>query len=626
MGLGVKKRAIGTGLAALALVSSTLVMAADQTIDTAETATNAGLTFADGDSLTIANSGSLTISDGAGIDITAADISITNEGTITADNPGGIVAPPFATVGIDVFGDRTTITNTGSISASDFDAIALNGDDVTVTNSGTITGGIDAIYIVGDDAEVSNSGTLTVDSQGINVDGQNAQIINSGTITSDLDGIDTSGDSATITNSSSLTAGDDGIDTTGDNDVITNTGTITATQDGIETDGDNVSIVNSGTIIAGSDAFDINGADSTLTLNYGTILEGSLSFDGANGTLNIRPGLNAAFSTDGGNPTTVTAARDAVLQDGTTYYTFNLDPFRLDAQRAADLTQNIHETARANRGNAAPVTRGTAETPSQTWVSFSAGVQKLRSSSQSAGASTGAAALMAGLSLSEGFGFVAGIERSRSTLSNSFKTESDSRFAGLYGAFALGDGDVSWSLTAGVSENDSQRTLQNNTVSGGLETATAQYEQRFVSPAISYDRGLRNGALLEIELRYMTAQADGYTETGATTAASFGDRTNRMLALTPKVHWTTLTDTMPVDLNAGVEFRRFWGDPVDISVGAVNGSFASSDEDLEARAFIGATFDRAIGDGWILTVGGEAAISTVDAFGVNAALNFSTAF
>jgi hypothetical protein len=146
---------------------------------------------AEGDRPTVLNSGTITTTgdDAYAIDTDEDDAKITNTGTITTSGEDAD--------GFDSDGDDVTLINTGVMTMSGrlADGIDNDGDRAAITNSGTITvSGEDAnpIESSGDDVSISNSGTLrntgtisgTDDDvgHGIAVDGDNVTITNSGRI------------------------------------------------------------------------------------------------------------------------------------------------------------------------------------------------------------------------------------------------------------------------------------------------------------------------------------------------------------------------------------------------------------------------------------------------------------
>jgi hypothetical protein len=116
--------------------------------------------------------------------------------------------------------------------------------------------------------------------------------------------------------------------------------------------------------------------------------------------------------------------------------------------------------------------------------------------------------------------------------------------------------------------------------------------------------------MMDLEVGYVALETDGYTETGATNNATFAARTTHVASLTPKLSWTTIDSLIPFDMSAGVQFRKYWGDPVNVTIGAANGSFVDHNSAIEARAFVSGRVEYPLGDAWMLTGFGEAGISS----------------
>jgi hypothetical protein len=585
--------------------TASLGQAADFTVNTAQTNTNAGLGFSNNDTLTVTSGGSIRVTTGEAVSGEVSFFTLTNNGTLSATNAVPPVFPPFATAGIAFLGTNNTIINNGTISSSDFTAVVVVRDNTTVTNAGTISGGQD----------------------GIGLNGANARVTNSGTITATLDGIYIRGDGANVNNSGTITANDDGIDTSGDNDVIVNSGTITAARDGIETSGTGVTVTNSGVVVGASDAYDLNGDNSTLNLEFGSRSEGLFSFDGLNGTLNIGAGINAAYTTDGGNPTTINSARNAYVQDGNRIFALNLDQGFNSLSQSASFASGLHSTAQGQSlGNGIMVTQGLSVAKPGPWFQLSTDYAQNLGDSNSAGYTSRSGQITAGFALSDRLGFFVSANSARSKLSNSFETDSSTQALGLYGTIPLEDGDLNWSLSAGRTSNNGQRIIQTNTVAGGFETATSNYTQDFVAPTISYATRLQPGLMLDLELGYVQLTTAAYSETGATNNATFAARTTHVTSFTPKISWTTIDSPIPFDMSAGVQFRSYSGDPVNVTIGAANGSFSDYDNRIEARAFVSGRVEYPLNNGWKFTGFGEAGYSSFNTVNLSADLVLSRSF
>ena len=107
------------------------------------------------------------------------------------------------------------------------------------------------------------------------------------------------------------------------------------------------------------------------------------------------------------------------------------------------------------------------------------------------------------------------------------RIDTDYIFAGGYGRWDRGSHYFDVSVTGGSLSNKSTRTVANNNVPGGLETATASYDGWFLNPDLTY--GLRipmQNFLLtpKARVRYVAGWLDAYTETGSQQGLAVGRR------------------------------------------------------------------------------------------------------
>ncbi len=287
---GARQAVNSAALCALVIPIPQLALAADTTINTAQTTTQGPTTVElDGDdTLTIGPTGSVTVTGlGAyGIQADGGSNTITNSGSISADGEGGVGisftgklnaitnSGSISTAGDDInisifgagisgLGTFNTITNSGSITTAEFSAgIQADGDSNTITNSGSIItagdGGL-GIEAIGSKTMITNIGSISTAGAGaigINTQIGSNTITNSGSITTvgnDAYGIQADGDSNTITNSGSIsTTGFKGLSTQGDSNTITNSGSIISAEllggQGIFSGGNSNTITNSGLI------------------------------------------------------------------------------------------------------------------------------------------------------------------------------------------------------------------------------------------------------------------------------------------------------------------------------------------------------------------------------------------
>ena len=257
---------------------------------------------------TTTNSGAITVNDG-GIGINAGGGStVLNKGTITAGingvgigtlgnavnsgtiNVGGSFG--FATGGMVAFGDNLQLTNTGTITGGTFTpAMIILGNNGVLANSGTITVGDSGggMIATGNNANLTNSGMIAAGAGGIGIDaqGSNSTILNRGTIVAGDNGTGIQvGDPSTVVNSGTITVGVGGTGIMGGNDTtVSNSGSVTVGANGVGiTSGGN--ILNSGTVNVGNFGIGIAAQGNATVINSGTVTVGAFGA-GISGSANI---------------------------------------------------------------------------------------------------------------------------------------------------------------------------------------------------------------------------------------------------------------------------------------------------------------------------------------------------
>ncbi|MEP2775321.1 MAG: autotransporter domain-containing protein [Luteolibacter sp.] len=279
------------------------------------------------------------------------NFTLNNNGTVRGTD-NGVLVKNNGTISnltnFDPFSPFGPISG-GSITGTDTGIEAGNGLKVFNNNLGTITGTNGNGITAGNNAEITNysGGTIT----GTNGDGINTK--NNAIITNELGanisggvrGVN-AGSGLTVTNSGSITGlSNDGI-AASTNAKITNTGTITGNGifgDGIELTDDGT-VTNSGSIISDADfgidafgggTFTLNNSgliqggagafignfsgslDSTLNLNLGSRLVGSVVAGGGTDIINFDGGLTSHFNSASGS------SSNSILGDVTGIETIN---------------------------------------------------------------------------------------------------------------------------------------------------------------------------------------------------------------------------------------------------------------------------------------------------------------
>jgi uncharacterized protein with beta-barrel porin domain len=246
------------------------------------------------DTATIANYGTIS---GTGFGAVAVDVdalTLTNyaSGVITADwiavtgsltpvlavtNLGTISATGFGSSAI--VGNQVDVTNSGSITATNTGGIAIQTNSGRIVNDagGTIAGDGAAIVASGD-LTIVNAGTISSPGSAIAIFG-NATVVNSGTISGggSLAAAITTFGALTLTNTASGVISADYAVDVGEHSIIVNAGTITGATVGI-TVGSGSSIFNSGTISGGAMAivFCGCGVGNVLTIAPTSVINGGV--------------------------------------------------------------------------------------------------------------------------------------------------------------------------------------------------------------------------------------------------------------------------------------------------------------------------------------------------------------
>jgi hypothetical protein len=544
---------------------------------------------------TVANSGTINATNGvAGVLSDAGSVTATNSGTITGGE-----------YGIAAF-KNVILVNSGSVIGGSFGVFSEIGN-VTVTNSGTISAaaGVAGVFSNAGTATVANSGSIAGGQYGIAAL-MNITLINSGSISGREVGVFSPSGLSVITNSGTIVSGDVGIASrnlmltnagtisgqfTGvsyENGTVVNGGVISGGQTGLQA-GNGASVINSGVISSPGLALQLFGNSSTLTLLPGSTIIGGIELDGTGDTIHVNAGnQNLTFNTLAGTAI-----------DGTAPYVVvgnrivSLDPTQFSGSDRNLLAVIGAITGGLGSANAGPATGGAlgfagpgyvaasaeeafadlfgyAKAPNDAVmfknpsVAFGTGsmiwargflgqrVQEadglvLRNVTNFYGGMIGVDSWFApGLKL----GALAGGGHIGTSIDlNAGSSASDLGFGGLYGRKEFGRAFVDFDILAGASANSSARTINNNLLAGGFETATANFGGWFVSPeAVA---GYRFDVMPEwtltpaARLRYLAAGFAGYTETGSTANLTVGSRLAQALEERGEL---TLTNTQSSDL------------------------------------------------------------------------------
>jgi uncharacterized protein with beta-barrel porin domain len=500
-----RKAVKSAALCAFVISMPQLALAADTTINTAETTTQ-GPTVPElngGDTLTIGPAGSVTVTgnDTPGISGTGVNNTVNNNGTIVTR--GNATGTGSGVSGIVTLGGSATINNAGLIEtygngavpfggscAYNASGICAEGGGNTITNSGTINtyGSVNArgIYATGGNNTIRNTGTVTSRlSQGIGVIGGSNIVINSGIVLAAGDG-------------------DAAIRLTGGSNTLTNQGSV------ISQAGNSIEFVGSGnTLNLGNSSFlsgnvslgtgtQINittGASFSKLINY----TGTLSGISASGSVPafINTSTNQVATYD---PTLFAASSDA-LGDMTSTIS-SLTPGRFNgSDKDHPLWVRGFGMASSYEGTDATLDR------SYNYSGVAIGYDFKRSKDLSLG-------------VLGGYGQTSLWANAEST--QSFNTNSDDGFLGLYGQKRWKNVAVDFALYGGLQSFQQQRYVNDNLAYLGNSSANASYQGWWIAPeaGITYNAGEVNGwsFLPTARLRYAQQWMGGYTETGGGSA------------------------------------------------------------------------------------------------------------
>lgn len=518
--------------------------------------------------------------------------------TATISNFGTISIAGSSAYGIRSEGEKATITNSGTIStmgSSGAHGIMSAGENATITNSGTIsiTGfGAYGIYSSGQTATISNSGTISTtgdDAHGIQVLNTATTITNTGTISTagedsyGIAGFSTASD-VMITNAGAiLTTGRNGhgIIAGGPFGTFTNSGTISTT--GIEAYGiystrmdatlinsgtisvagigsvgiisveQNATLTNSGSIISEQyDAIFLLGTNATLNLLAGTVIQGGIRFDpAAENTVSFGPGLNALM-TFYDIPDTILTGDNPYAVNGTTIAVLDRGGFALSDDMALTLASDVAGMTGGPGQCVASADGSTGDDACDTeaWLAGFGGFGGRSDSSDLAGYDYASGGAVAGLEFTPGGGVSGGVflgaMAARGTVGESQDTTQRGGVVGGHAGFAQDGHFADFYAALGVLQIDSERSVADNTVDGGLALASASQAGYFISPAVTIGADLEAGAGIltpSLRLRYTALSLDGYSESGAADAVVVDDRlvhelelrAQLALALTPRV-------------------------------------------------------------------------------------------
>ena len=524
------------------------------------------------------------------------DANVTNSGVISGTIAG--------TVGISA-GRDANVVNSGTISSSGTGTGIGAGRDANVFNSGTILadGTSGAAIIATRDANVTNSGVIAANGpSGVAIIGlQNAYVINSGIISANGTGgtaILVDQNNATLINSGAISAGSFGIQAFGSSNVM-----------------------NSGVLSGGLAALQFVGLPDTLTVLPGSRIIGAINLGGGGDTVNMRAvNQNLTFDTLSGARVTGTVpyvvwGNRIASVDPTSFATAGT--VLTDFSRSVSAIVPAFDGVTASGGSSA-VAFAASDSVSRFADAF-AGIpglsayasEQIAYKSPTAVYADGTAVWGRGFggrhiqsadgllmrNVTTWFGGAMGVEKPlrpdlrlgvfvgagsthNSIDPNNDATDSNLGFAGAYARYAVGASFLNAAVQGGTLHSATSRLINNNLVPNGLETATASYNGRYVSPELTLGHRFALGALLDsrysltpsVQVRYLYAGFDNYTETGTTAPLTAGSRTTQNVEERAEVKLTRITPISPtsqvlINLSGGaLGVQRVGGDAVNTTL------------------------------------------------------------
>ncbi|HET8920673.1 MAG TPA: autotransporter domain-containing protein [Xanthobacteraceae bacterium] len=581
------------------------------------TATNSGSNINNGMLAQTVNGGNATATN-SGTDTNGNVVAQTfTTGNATASNSGSIGnvnSLDFSFLQARALGSgNAAASNSGSV-AGGIAAATLGGGTATANNSGTTPSSLVALTTAGGDATASNIGVAS---------GIAAVTIGTGNATVTNSGVSTSTGTISAGGLITLAGGIAAIATSG-NATVVNSGSSTNPGGAalLASATGNATVINSGIANGGIDV--IANGTATLTnivggrvigpINLGSLTNNAINFQGGNWLFTIATaGPSTTINTNGapfvvaGSFGTMSGVQVAVLDPTTfaladrslTNFTGEISEMlqgRFDGMSAggggsalgfagapssavADQAQaafsGIPSVAMSYASSASRPVIGKAPAAAApyydttVWASGFGGERKQRAdgvvlptTDTAFGGAMGVDRILGG-NLRLGAFVGAGSSREEVELSVQ-KIDATYVFGGAYGRFDWISQHLDFSLHGGGINNKSTRTIANNSVGSGIETATASYGGWFISPEVTYGYRIPFNAITvtpRVRLRYVGGQLDGYSESGSMQNLSVGRRSINDLEERGEVELSTVSGALKASATVGIIGLERLGNP-----------------------------------------------------------------
>ena len=504
-----------------------------------------GSASVDGVNITVTGTGDAINEDDEG------DVTV-NNATISADTGDGVHEDDAGSVAVD---NSTIISNTGeavyennegsvtvtnsTLTTSDNEALYENNEgSVTVTNSILTTSDDEALYENNEGSvTVTNSTLTTSDDQAIfeNNEGD-VTVTNSTLTTSDDEAIfeNNEGD-VIVTRSTLTTSGDHGIDTNssaaGDGGVqimystVTTSGLDYAALD-YSGDGNELNFMKSR--LTGDHALNSMGTDNLFNVGILTIFDGDIVIDSADNAFHFGNGYSGTLFMDDAVPGTITSDGNPFATSGSLIVVADRTGFAMQDDIASELGRSIsgalplgYHRMRSHRDADLDDDSLTCPNHQGLWAT-PFGAHRDTDASHLQGFDQSSWGVMGGFDGDMGGngrlgGFLGGAWANSDSDYDLHSVESQSFFFGLYGERYKNDVLWSGAITAGFSDYDTMRWVNNNSVAGGVEYLNGYLDSFFIMPEISATKVIpeADGLTLEASLSYLGFFFDGFTESGA---------------------------------------------------------------------------------------------------------------